>query len=229
MTRRAIGVPPSGGRQSQTRRRERKTRFLVVSEGTKTEPQYFERARRYLEEEFAIQVIHQPKLKDGKPRTSSHRSDPVSVVEECIRNRDLDRDRDASARGDILPFARCFAVVDVDQWDEGRDPTNLKQAIKLANKESIELLISNVKFETWLVWHDSKATPKQNSEDLSRQAELLGYLDKKTLTAKFPVQDYQRACKRADSHSRTRACSKGSNPSTAIPRLFDALQEEAAK
>nr|WP_180950496.1 RloB family protein [Corynebacterium riegelii] len=105
-----------------------------MTEGTVTEPQYFERLKGIISEDFGVQLVVRPKL-SNKPNTK-WTSNPVGVVEQAIRIRD-----EAANQGrDVVPYARCFAVVDVDQWDQGQQPTALQQAIELAKRKALNLL-----------------------------------------------------------------------------------------
>ena len=46
----------------------------------------------------------------------------------------------------------------------------------------------------------------------------------KTIAPDFPFQNWKEACKRANQHGRVKANSIGRNPSSALPRLFEALK-----
>jgi hypothetical protein len=120
----------------------------------------------------------------------------------------------------------CFAVVDVDDWDSSRNPSSqLNKAIHLAKDNEIQLLISNLKFEVWLVWHLEGTTPKLTSTELDKQCLHKKILNGKNLHPDFPLENYKNACIIASRQQKVTPNTKGSNPSSAIPRLFEFLEE----
>ena len=191
----------------------------MVTEGTVTEPQYFERLKGIISEDFGVRLVVRPKL-SNKPNTK-WTSNPVSVVEQAIRIRD-----EAANQGrDVVPYARCFAVVDVDQWDQGQQPTALQQAIELAKKEGIELVVSNLKFEVWLLCHaDESSRPPTTSAELDKRCASAGLMRGKTLKTDFPFGRYEEAKAAALQLGKVSAGRVGPNPSTAMPNFLDAIR-----
>ena len=201
-------------RRKATARRalkEVKNKVLVVTEGTVTEPQYFERLKGIISEDFGVQLVVRPKL-SNKPNTK-WTSNPVSVVEQAIRIRD-----EAANQGrDVVPYARCFAVVDVDQWDQGQQPTALQQAI--------ELVVSNLRFEVWLLCHaDESSRPPTTSAELDKRCASAGLMRGKTLKTDFPFGRYKEAEAAALRLGRVSAGRVGPNPLTAMPNFLDAIR-----
>lgn len=219
---------PSRAKARTARRKERKVKYLVVTEGVRTEAEYFDLLRGLVDERFGIQLINRPGLKGGKAKSASGwKSNPLDVVKKCIEIRDAEAKKSRGSRLDTLPFARCFAVVDLDEWDKGQRPTPLDKATKLAAQHDICVIVSNTKFESWVVWHHSSATPASTSERLDQQVKRLGYMDGKSLLPGFPLHEYEHVAQRAQKHHPTGCCDKGPNPSSAMPQLFLALAEDS--
>lgn len=180
------------------RRREAK-RFLVACEGKQTEPQYIEGLVAYLRSR-EVHVTVQP-LRVGK--------DPLSVVRRCVARRDQDGDFDA-----------CVCLVDVDQH------ASLRQAVVLAQRENIILLVSRLKFEQWLRWHAEDARSALDTAALDRRVTALGLVDGKRLRADFPyskVDEAYRVAKLADPDMAPGRI--GPDPSSAMPLLLDLMRQ----
>ncbi|QPK79483.1 RloB domain-containing protein [Corynebacterium lizhenjunii] len=180
-----------------------------------TEPRYFEGIQRQLER---VQIVVDP-----KPGRKQWESNPRAVVEHCVERRNNDLKDCGKGTRDKDPFRAVFAVVDVDQWDlppKGGGPSQLQQAISLAQAEGVNLIISNCKFEVWLLYHVREKIGVGCSS-LSSSCESSGLLEGKNLSKSFPFGDYKVACQRADSQSLSEFGNVGSYPSTAMPRFFD--------
>lgn len=210
-------------KRGRSRREEVTTRVLVVSEGTVTEPEYFERLKEKVRSEFFIQLIVRPKAATESSSGGRH-PDPKHVVQECIRLRDEDLNKH-SCDNDVAPYALCFAVVDVDSYGKKNKvgSSTLEEALKIANKNGIQVIVSNIKFEVWLLWHLSESVPSTPSvlEDLCRKKRIL--VRKKHLATDFPIDNYKEACVRADQRQKVHLHKVGSNPSSAMPRFFEEL------
>ena len=99
-------------------------------------------------------------------------------------------------------------------------------AAQLANSNDIYLLITNKKFESWLIWHnDKQVTPKQESKEISKQCESLKLISGKRLAPQFPIDNYPEAIKRAKSARSVAAGQIGPNPSSAMPLFFEVLEK----
>ena len=218
--------PARGYRPKKSRTRvERKTKFLIVTEGVLTEPQYFERLRPIVEQRYGVQLVSMPRTDKGNARGGNWKSDPLHVVKKCVEKRDEEAARSRKSKRDVPEFTRCFAVVDVDGRDVGKSPTVLQQAISLAADEGISLIVSNHKFEVWLIWHHDKASPSSAAERLTPQATELGFVEGKNISTEFPIENFLDACQRAKKAALVSPGSVGSNPSTAMPSLFDAIMQ----
>ncbi|SER93763.1 hypothetical protein CCYS_13135 [Corynebacterium cystitidis DSM 20524] len=217
------GTRKSGprGRTRNPRRTERRRRFLIVTEGEITEPQYFERLQQNLPTDRDYNLVIRPKPK-GKG-IGTWESSPEAVVKKCLDYKTKDEKEHAEDKsGDRMPYEECFAVVDVDQWDtvaSGKTTSVLKRAIELAEENGINLVISNIKFEAWLLWHACDHS-ETDSKKLDQRCEENKLLDGKKLTTSFPIDKYPEATKRARECHKTDLSKKGPCPSSAVPALL---------
>ena len=192
------------GRRSRPKRQPAR-RILVVTEGTRTEPQYIERLNTYLRSKASTTIV--------KPVGVGQ--DPFRVVEKCVEL------RDAAADGEKA-YDICVCLVDVDSH------STLENAVRLAARERIYLLISNIKFEVWLRWHAEDKRSALTSSQLDERTRTLKLINDKTIALHFPFEAVQAACsiaRQADPNMESGR--KGPNPSTAMPILVDLMCGEA--
>ncbi|SFS36513.1 RloB family protein [Saccharopolyspora flava] len=178
-------------------------RILVVTEGTLTEPQYVERLNSFLRSRGSTAVV--------KPVGVGR--DPLRVVRKCVEIRD-------KAAKDDKPFDICVCLVDVDRHEA------LPSACERAERESILLLVSNVKFEMWLRWHAEGNRSALTSAQLDQRTAKLGLVKNKMLSLSFPFHQVGEACAiayRADPE--LRAGRVGPDPSSAMPVLVELLSD----
>ncbi len=182
-------------------KRQPARRILVVTEGRLTEPQYVEGLNRYLRSAGATATVKSVPV--GK--------DPLKVVRKCIEIRD-------KATADVKGYDFCVCLVDVDQHEA------LGDACQLAGRESILLLVSNLKFEAWLRWHVEDKRSAQSTSQLDNLTANLGLVTKKMLAPAFPFHAVHEACeiaRRADPD--LEAGRVGPDPSSAMPILVDLM------
>jgi len=109
--------------------REPRQRFLIVCEGEKTEPNYFE---KFPVPKDVIVTIHRG--------AGVH----ISVVREAISRRDNSDDE----------YDQIWCVFDRDkQPSNPRSAHNFNEAIRLARSEGIKVAYSNDAFELWYLLH----------------------------------------------------------------------------
>ncbi len=176
-------------------------RILVVTEGRVTEPEYVERLADYLRSKGATAIVRPVAV--GK--------DPVKVIQKSIELRD-----DAAKKQKEYDF--CVCLVDFDRH------ASLQEACKLANQESILLLVTRLKFETWLLWHVDEDRTAYSSSQLDDIVEKKGLTKGKALSSNFPFKEVHKACeiaRRADPH--LEAGRVGLDPSSAMPLLVDLM------
>ena len=163
---------------------------------------------------------------------SGKRSNPETVVKTCINKME-----EYSKTNPGSSYAKCFVVVDVDHHNLSNGKlSQLKKAFRLAKQHGIEVLVSNIKFEVWLLWHVVDHDAYLESTELDELCDGHNILKgkgkgkKKNIAPDFPFQNWKEACKRANQHGRrVEANSIGENPSSALPRLFEALEALAAE
>lgn len=203
-------------------RTEIKKRYLIVTEGLRTEPLYFEGLRRTLGNSANFHLtIHPKRDSNGKWNSS-----PTAVVKKCaeLKQRDLDDCREKGKHRDKIPYSRCFAVVDVDHWNttSSNGSSTLRSAIANAERNGISVVISNAKFETWLLWH-SESRITCDSNQLAKKCEERRLLIGKEIPSSFPYANYPSAAQNADSQNRTSLNEIGKYPSTSLPRLLEEI------
>lgn len=194
-------------------------KVLICTEGSKTEPQYFEKIGKMTQDIYKIVLTVKP----------SKHPNPVSVVKTGINQME-----EYSKKNPGLSYTKCFAVVDVDHHNISKGKlSQLSEAFLLAKQHGIEVLVSNVKFEVWLLWHIVDHDAYLKSTELDELCEsyniLKGKGKKKNIAPDFPFQNWETACERANKHGQVKANSIGENPSSALPRLFEALEALAAE
>lgn len=211
-----------GQRPPRRKQTEQLHRVLVVSEGSLTEPEYFERLNQNLRQcqgKARVQLIVRPRA-----GASNHDPNPEKVVQRCIDLVEEDRSKHAKDT-DILPYARAFAVVDVDQWDDGT-PSPLEKALTLARRDGrVDLVISNPQFEVWLLLHRD-LNPPATAQEIISQCDRYGLMvgrRGKGLSSDFPVADFRRVLREAPNRVKGRLNMKEAAPSTAVADMVGAL------
>ena len=112
---------------------------LIVCEGAKTEPNYFDGLRRHLRLSPVEVVVVGEECG----------SDPVSVVREAKKRR-KDRIAEAKTSDVLVPFDVVWCVMDVERY---RNNPRLPEALGLAQSAKIKAALSNPCFEYWLLLH----------------------------------------------------------------------------
>lgn len=105
--------------------------FLIVSEGEKTEPNYF----KALSEQLPQELINLTIVGEGK--------NTISVIDAAIRLRD-EREEESD-----FPFDEVWAVFDKDDFPDQR----FNAAVEKGEQEDIKTAYSNEAFELWYVLH----------------------------------------------------------------------------
>lgn len=190
------------GRRRTPSRAER-LRGLIVTEGTVTEPQYLQLLKQQLPRASASVTV------------KGAGQDPLSVLDKCIELR-----AEAKVRG--KPYDWCCCVVDVDEH------VMLERCLVEARRSAVEVVVTNLKFEVWLLWHCIDLGAARTSRQLDDLARRHGVLVGKDLSARFPVGNYLDAVTRArtaDPELATRRT--GPNPSSSMPALLDLMNRTA--
>lgn len=185
--------------------RAMKKRILICIEGENTEKMYFETLRQHIGSPTETSVDFDIKKPSG--------SDPMSVLKGCINNKKEYSDR--------------FCVIDVDQHQ------NLEEALSLAAKRGVSIVVTNIKFEVWLLWHiDDFPNSYMSSSDINNRVKyickkfpFMTGRNNKDLHNDFPIGNYHEASIRAKRKDPNMAFNrKGPNPSSAMPLLIDKIR-----
>lgn len=185
---------PSGKRRGRRPQRFERPRGLVVTEGTVTEVQYLHMLQQQLPRNAASLKL----IGEG--------FDPLRVVKRALRER---KDGD---------YSWTVCLVDYDNHE------TLQDALRLASKKNIRVLVSNPCFELWLLWHLEDWHRHSSSRDIQARLAKLKVLQDKSLTSSFPIGRYADARARSDKVSPEHLVNHlGPNPSCPIPVLLDLL------
>ena len=144
-----------GAGRPAERRRPRRRRYLVVTNGEVTEPEYFHGLQTELDN-VVLEVRH-------------FRRDPSALASVAG---DLKRSESASAVSKGADdFAGVFAVTDVDDFP----PEQFRRARRVCKEAGVELIVSNPCFEVWLIDHFvTCADAYALTRDVERKAAELG-------------------------------------------------------
>lgn len=132
--------------ESQKKERFVKLTFLIATEGTKTEPNYFNALKAELEKtnRFSIEIVVQGK---GKSTTN--------LVNKVYRQIEFNHQE----------YDRVWAVFDKDDFDD------FDEAIQFAKVHKINCAWSNESFELWLLLHFRDVDGPTNRSDLLKLLE----------------------------------------------------------
>jgi len=131
--------PASAYRRGKPRFEPAGSTFLVVTEGKKTEPNYYKALRQNLRLSSAdVEIVHPPA------------TDPVSLTEEAIKLRNA-RNSDAR-KGDGVVYDEVWVIFDLETTHDERRKL-AAEAARIAKKESVNFAFSDPAFEYWLLLH----------------------------------------------------------------------------
>lgn len=181
--------------------RKEKQTILIFTEGKKTEPSYFSILKRLL-----------PKKSEVDFKCVGIGKDPLRLVEKCVK----------AKKDNGKAYSSYVCLVDVD------DHKQLDKALKLAKSHKIKVVVSNLKFEVWLLWHflgnDGGLFSAKSSKELDAIVEKFGFSKNKEVK-QFNLSDVQRAYDRAKKQwADARFNRVGKNPSTSMHLILDLLK-----
>ncbi len=118
--------------------------FLIVTEGEKTEPNYFKALRDLLQLSATdVEILHPPG------------TDPLTLVQKAIELKDI-RKSD-SKKGLKIPYDEVWIVYDLEKpHDQRRDIA--QRAIEIGKPKGIKFGESDPCFEFWLLLHEEFTT-----------------------------------------------------------------------
>lgn len=208
--------PKPSGRKKRARRqdsyargygfREIRRRILIVCEGEKTEPHYFDALRRLYRLGTVAVVI----------RDCNRRTAPEQIVDFAIRCREEDPDID-----------EVWCVFDSESAGERQ---SFNRAVEIARSYSLGLAVSNPAFEYWLLLHFAFTSRPfcDGAEVLTELRSHLQDYDKgysKFGTVLGAIESAARRAERVLEQSVDRSFAP--NPSTYVQRLTQKLKEMA--
>ena len=150
----------SGYHRRSTRGRFPGERFLIVCEGEKTEPNYFNNYR-------VPGLIH--------VHAEGYGVSPPQLVDKALKLK-----RESSKRRHQDKYDQIWCVFDKDDWNEG----DFDNAIKQAEKQGLNVAYSNQAFELWYLLHFHYYNSPMHRKDYENKlSELLDCpYNKKSLT-----------------------------------------------
>ncbi|MCA0361525.1 MAG: RloB family protein [Armatimonadetes bacterium] len=191
--------------------RQPRDRFLIVCEGSKTEPSYFKGLTNYLQMPASVEVITSPG------------SAPISVVDEAIKR--------LSKKGS--QYDQVWVVFDREQWNY--NPT-FGVAVDKASANGIAVATSNPSIEFWFLLHNEFTTRQfLNCDDVMKHLkQFLPDYAKGGYDFRNLFENTQTACCRAEKvlqyhRAASQDDSDESNPSTKVHRLAEALLQSLSK
>jgi hypothetical protein len=184
--------------QRKRRTRQEKSRILIVTEGTVTEPAYFQGLSRFLKE-TGVQVWGVDVCGEGK--------DPMRVVRRAKKETSS-----KVARAD--KFDSVWCIFDVD------DHHTLEEAIARALEQGFQIAVSNPCIEIWLLWHYQDYGKHSSPETLKRLLRKHG-MPGKQIPLSFAFRNFQDAIRRG----RLCAAEIPDNPGSTIGSLVQVMNE----
>ncbi len=182
-------------------------RILIVCEGMKTEPGYFQDFRR--EYRRVVEVELSP---GGVPKTLVERAAEMKVDAKRVAR---------AAKDENLLYDQVWCVFDID------DHPKVDDAKQQARDNGIEIAISNPCFELWVLLHFQDRTAqidRAKLQDLCRK-HLPGYI--KDLPTEKLTPQYEQAATRArklDAWQQQQGRKEDPNPSTGVYKLTEAIR-----
>jgi hypothetical protein len=195
--------------------RDLENRFLIVCEDGKSAPNYFEALKKHFYlSATSIQIV------GGGGRTQ-----PTQVVARAIQIKQLA----ASSNSGTEPFGQVWCVIDGDYGNR------ISNARTSAQANGIELAVSTMCFEYWILLHFEENNSSTNDcDEMVRRLKgsYLSDYEKGKCDFLDVVAKVDDACARAEKLRRpgiTRGdLPEGQNPSSEVYRLIKALQTSGA-
>jgi hypothetical protein len=159
--------------------REVRKKYIIATEGEKTEKIYFEKfAEQNYRKNIFIQIL--PSKSDGD-------NSPEKVLERInkfARDKIFDKERD-----------ECWLVIDFDSWTVKK----LSRIYQKCENNNYNLAVSNPCFELWLNLHqDNPKTPQKCSDCLKELKKLLGNYSKNNFDVDKLIENVEKAISKAE-------------------------------
>ena len=182
-------------------------RFLIVCEGTQTEPEYF-REMRHLERSL-IELELSP---GGVPKTLVERAAEMKKAAVVSAKRQKDYH---------LKYDHVWCVFDIDEHPF------VPEAKQQARDNGIDVAVSNPCFELWALLHfrDQRAHIERGPLHHECKQCMPGYEKRLPTSQLHPLcEDALQRARDLHQWQRTRGCD-GENPSTGVYRLVEQIRE----
>lgn len=189
--------------------------FLIVTEGKKTEPNYFEKLKDHLRLN-TLKIVHP----EG--------TDPVTLTKNAISLREKQK-QEAKKRDDIVPFDEVWVVFDLEKLHDQRRELAQK-AIDFGRPKGIRFAQSDPCFEYWLLLHWQYTTASfACCEHVIKSLKFhwidydKGFMPPLDCIEKFPI-----AVKSAERCRKFhKDCESAGNPSTDVDLIIQELNKAA--
>ncbi len=219
--------PPSRNRKGPNYRREKPLhllsgkKFLIVTEGEKTEPNYFKKLRVRLGlKTIDVEIVHP----EG--------TDPRALVCEAIRLRSK-RENEAKKRFDRVKYDEVWVVFDLEKIHDERRLL-AREAIDQAKAQNIRVAYSDPSFEYWLLLHEEYTASEFNGSN-EVIVRLKKYFQEYAKNQEFPPEFIEKIptavthTERCRQHHKTSTGRDGMdrNPYTDVDCLVRSVNESA--
>jgi RloB-like protein len=193
--------------------------FLIVTEGEKTEPNYFNKLRDRLNLPVdVVEVIHP----EG--------TDPITLTEAAIQHRD-DRQKKAIKSFTTVAYDEVWVVFDLEKTHDQRRQL-AKKAKNLKGAKGIHFAESDPAFEYWLLLHWEYTTaPFADCGDVCKRLKNhWPNYGKELVPGPECIENLPTAIKHAElCRQHHQNCGGTSNPSTEVDKLVQELNDAARK
>lgn len=201
--------------------KQKSSNWLVVCEGIKTEPNYFEKAveeiNKLIDDEYKLKVKVEGKGMNTK-----------SLVKATELQVEIDR-----YSASVVPYGKIFVVFDKDSFDS----KNFDEAVKMCDDNGYIPLWSNQAIEFWFLLHFHYICSKMDRNEYANK--MNEYFKKKGLDYKYKKNDekiYNLLCEYGSLNSARKYAKKindehqNEKPSlsescTQVYKFFDAIDE----
>ncbi|MGA2602197.1 MAG: RloB family protein [Bryobacteraceae bacterium] len=187
--------------------RSPRPRFLIVCEGTQTEPEYFLETR--IRERSVIDLQVSP---GGVPKTLVERA--VAMKREAALEAKRKKDEN-------LKYDQVWCVFDIDEHPF------VPEAKQQARDNGIEVAISNPCFELWALLHfrDQRAHIERGALHHECKQYMPGYEKRLPVSEIYHLlEDALRRATDLDQWQNSRGCD-GANPSTGVYKIMQRIKE----
>lgn len=209
--------------REQNTRKQRSETWLIVCEGEKTEPNYFEQAVKHINEKLNSEEHIKIKIVGSGFNTKSLVNSAISLQQIV----------DKHIRKASIPYGKTFVVFDKDDFSNDE----FDNAVRMCEQESFIPLWSNEAFELWFLLHFNNIQTYIPRVDYSKK--LNQYFKKKGLTYKYKKNDkdiYNKlinygSIESARKYAYNNLCNNKDNPPsqsfscTSVYKFFDAVDE----